>query len=139
MTLEQSRAADALARASAVAKDESDRFKTRYRGYVDRLGPAIVMNGLGQALASERAAAGPEARKEEERAHDRLHANVQAWLCREDAVYGGASDVLEAIVSNEEEAYLRAQAEVLAWLEWHKKFCRAALPAADVARPADEG
>ena len=28
-------------------------FKERYRSYVDRLGPAIVMNGLGQALATE--------------------------------------------------------------------------------------
>ena len=34
-------------------------------------------------------------------------------------------------MSNDEECYLRAQVEALAWLEWHKKFCRAYLPDSD--------
>ena len=56
-TFEQLRAADALARVKNLAA-KGDEFKTRYRSYVERLGPAIVMNGLGQALATESAAAG---------------------------------------------------------------------------------
>ena len=56
-TIAQRRAADALARINELSKRPA-RFKERYRSYVDRLGPAIVMNGLGQALATERAAAG---------------------------------------------------------------------------------
>ena len=60
-TIEQQRAADALGRVQALS-GRSDGFKKRYRSYVDRLGPAIVMNGLGQALATERAAAGPPPR-----------------------------------------------------------------------------
>ena len=60
-TLGQQRAASALQRVNELA-DQSEDFKKRYRAYVDRLGPTIVMNGLGQALATERAAAGGKAR-----------------------------------------------------------------------------
>lgn len=126
-TLEQQRAADALARLREI-QDRSEQFRKRYRSYVERLGPMIVMNGLGQALATERAAAG-ERQKEEEKAHGQLYDNVQRWLCRQDGgVYAGAGDVLEALVNHDEAAYLHAQAEALAWLDWHKKFCQAELP-----------
>lgn len=119
-TIEQARAADALARVKEV---EDKSFSARYRSYVDRLGPTIVMNGLGQALATELAATGIK------EAHRKLYGNVTSWLCRGDGgVYPGEPDLLQAIVSNDEECYLRAQVEVLAWLEWHKKFCRAYLP-----------
>lgn len=119
-TIEQARAADALARAKEV---EDKSFSARYRSYVDRLGPTIVMNGLGQALATELAATGIK------EAHRKLYDCVASWLCRGDGgVYPGESDLLQAIVSNDEECYLRAQVETLAWLEWHKKFCRAYLP-----------
>jgi CRISPR-associated protein Cmr5 len=43
-------------------------------------------------------------------------------------VYSRQKDLLEAITGQDEAHYLRAQAEALAWLEWHKKFCRAWLP-----------
>ncbi len=126
-TLEQQRAADALARLREI-QDHSETFRKRYRAYVERLGPMIVMNGLGQALATERAAAGPQ-KKEEERAHGQLYANLQRWLCRPDGgIYPNADDLLDALVRNDEAAYLRAQAEALAWLDWHKKFCQAELP-----------
>ena len=66
-TIAQRRAADALARITELS-ERSARFKERYRSYVDRLGPAIVMNGLGQALATERAAAGPPPHNDQEKA-----------------------------------------------------------------------
>ncbi len=114
-TLEQERAEDALkcAREMSSAK--------KYRSYVDRLGPAIVMNGLGQALATEIAAGGE---------HKALYKNVECWLCRsEGGVYSGSGDVglLASIVRHGQDKYLHAQAEALAWLRWHKKFCRAFL------------
>lgn len=128
MTLEQRRAADALSRVRELA-GRSDGFKKRYRSYVDRLAPTILMNGLGQALATETAAAGPQPQKDDELAHRELYLSVQRWLCREDeGVYASEQDILQAITSKEESHYLRAQAEVLAWLEWHKKFCRASFP-----------
>ena len=56
-TSEQRRAADALSKVLSL-ENESEDLRKRYRAYVDRLGPMIIMNGLGQALATERAAAG---------------------------------------------------------------------------------
>ena len=127
-SIEQERAANALARANELSKECGD-FKKRYRAYVDRLGPTIVMNGLGQALATERAGAGTERKKDDERAHHELYESLQRWLCRpEGGVYPSSADLLQSIVDNDEKRYLRAQAEALAWLEWHKKCCRASFP-----------
>ena len=127
-TLEQRRAADALARVTDLGS-RGRCFRQRYRSYVDRLGPAIVMNGLGQALATELAAAGPTPTKEDEKAHHEVFGSLQRWLCRrEGGIYPAADDLLQAIMDNDQERYLRAQAEALAWLEWHKKCCRASFP-----------
>jgi CRISPR-associated protein Cmr5 len=130
-TPEQRRAADALRAVQDLDADEA--LRKRYRAYADRLGPSILMNGLGQALATERASAGGTPRKADERAHDRLYRNLAEWLCRAGGVYGpiAGQDLLKAIVEHGEADYLRAQAEALAWLVWHKKFCRAYLPPAD--------
>ena len=131
MTLDQDRARDALKKAKAVSKKDED-FKKKYRSYVDRLGPSIVMNGLGQALATEIAAKGSPHADANEDAHAALIDNLENWLCREEGgVFPGAHGLLDAIVGNPEERYLHAQAETLKWLEWHKKFCRAFLPEPD--------
>lgn len=125
-TLDQQRAAHALRHIDHLS-GRSKSFKKSYRAYVDRLGPAIVMNGLGQALAMELAAAGPNPGNDHERAHRELYNGVQAWLCGE-GVYGADGDLLRSIMNNDESLYRRAQAEALAWLEWHKKCCRASFP-----------
>lgn len=135
-TLDQQRAANALERANELSRENKE-FKERYRSYVDRLGPAIVMNGLGQALATERATAGSEPKKPDERAHQSLYESVQGWLCRDGGVYPCASDhppdnyLLRVLMENDEAYYVRAQAEALAWLEWHKKCCRASFAGDD--------
>ena len=125
-TSEQIRAENALARVAELS-GESDAFRQLYRPYVDRLGPTIMMNGLGQALATERAAASGSG--DIGRAHRTLYDNLQGWLCRRDGnIYPDGGDLLQAIMANDQSKYLLAQAEALAWLEWHKKFCRAELP-----------
>lgn len=119
-TLEQVRAADALSRVQRLANKKAT-FKDKYRSYVDRLGPAIIMNGLGQALATENAST--------DDAHRALYAGLSRWLCRSDGgVYSGYDDALEALMAESQDRYLLAQAEALAWLQWHKKFCRASFP-----------
>jgi CRISPR-associated protein Cmr5 len=138
-SLEQQRAAAALACVQALSG--SDEFKSRYRAYVDRLGPAIIMNGLGQALATESAAAGPgtDGPGDDQRAHRSLYDNLSQWMCRgEGGVYPGAGDVLTELTAGDQASYLRAQAEALAWLHWHKKFCHAELPKA-AGRAGDDG
>ena len=127
-TIGQLRAADALSCVEQLIA-KPDEFKKLYRAYVDRLGPTIVMNGLGQALATECAAAGCDLKNDRERAHRALYDNLQNWLCRKDGgVYPSNDDLLEVIMKEDESSYLHAQAEALAWLEWHKKFCRSLLP-----------
>ena len=131
-TIEQQRAADALARVKDLSGN-GDGFKKLYRAYVDRLGPTIIMNGLGQALATECASAGANEKKNDrEKAHDELYKSVSAWLCRStDGVYAGQTDLLQAITEQDEKHYLHAQAEALSWLVWHKKLCRASFPKGD--------
>jgi CRISPR-associated protein Cmr5 len=124
---EQDKARHALERLKEV-ETKTDKFKGHYRSYVDRLGPAILINGLGQALAMELAAAGSNRRKEEEQAHYQLYRNMLDLLCRPGACYGGKDDVLDAILTGDQDQYVRAQAEALSWLSWHKKFCQAYLP-----------
>ena len=131
--LEQERAKNALICVDEL-HDKSQKFKKLYRAYSDRLGPTIVMNGLGQALATERAAAGaaPKSACCRENAHRVLFDNIQNWLCRKNGgIYPDFDDLLQAIVEGDESHYLRAQTEALAWLEWHKKFCRASFPKGD--------
>lgn len=126
--IEQRRAADALSRVGQL-NAKPDEFKKLYRSYVDRMGPTIIMNGLGQALAAECAAAGSKPKKDREQAHRELYVSLQNWLCREDGgVYPPNGDLLQAIMAEDESRYLHAQAEALAWLKWHKKFCRAKFP-----------
>lgn len=130
-TLEQRRAANARSRVEELSS-RSDGFRKRYRAYVDRLGPAVLMNGLGQALATELAAAGPRQDSEDRQAHHALYVSLQGWLCRKDGgVYPSSDDLLQALTAGDESRYLLAQAEALAWLTWHKKCCRAAFPAGE--------
>jgi len=145
-TKEQQRAADALERTKELLGKPPE-FKRLYRAYVDRIGPAVIMNGLGQALATERAAAGPgPIGSASEQAHRELYRNLQRWLCRKDGVYPpGEKDItddsdflLKILMKKSESHYLHAQAEALAWLEWHKKSCRALLPKDEGTSREDE-
>ena len=118
--LEQRRAAHALERIQRVVQ-ESDDDKKKYRSYVSALPANILMSGLGQALAT--------IRSKDERAYKNLYDHLSDWLCREDAEspYNGG-DLLTNITRHDEEAYLRAQHEAIAYLGWLKKLARAYLP-----------
>lgn len=124
-TIGQRRAAHALEKMEAVPQH----LREEYSRYVTRLGPAVVTNGLGQAIATELAAA----KGRQDNAHRLLADNLEDWLCGNspDAVYPEADALLPAIVEGDEHTYMRAQAEALAWLEWHKKLCRAEFGTSD--------
>jgi len=128
---EQERARHALQRLNAVKADKREKFKKLYRSYVERLGPAILINGLGQALAMELAAAG-EKKDDDEQAHDQLYSNIRHLLCEAASVYPPQSDLIEAVLNGSPDQYATAQFETLAWLSWHKKFCQAYLPREEV-------
>ena len=127
-TLEQKRADHALSAARAVESNKRI-DPAAYRSYVERLATSIVMNGLGQSLAMERAAAGKEPKNGDEWAHMMLYIHLSDWLCNsEGAPLHGFDDALDGLVKKDQQTYLRAQAEALAWAEWHKRFCQAFLP-----------
>ena len=128
-TLEQRRAQDALA---AVRKLEEDGSYGKYVSYVKGLPAAILQNGLGQALATLLAGAKlnkRERRSEDERAREALYRHLSAWLRRDapEAPYRKHADLMEAVIANDEDHYLRAQAEALAYLTWLKKLAVAYL------------
>lgn len=123
-TMEQERAAHALAKVGEIGtKDE--KFREKYVSYVEALPATILMNGLGQAAATLLAAA----KGKTEDAHRVLFDHLQEWLCRAapQAPYGGETNLMDAITAHDRAAYLRAQAEALAWLVWLKKFAVAYL------------
>lgn len=120
-TVEQLRAKHALAAINLLKSREH----YKYVSYVKALPAAILMNGLGQALATELSAAKGKSAD----AHKLLYDHVHAWLCSDcpDSPYRGCGDLIEAIVDNDEDKYLLAQIEALAYLVWLKKFAVAFL------------
>lgn len=137
MTLEQKRANDALAcinNVQAVAKQPfKSELGSRYRSYVERLPAYIVMNGLGQAVATLMARKNGSGADAE--AYGLLLDHLQNWLCRKEqaAPYAGAgsrgdTSLIRAIATSDQDVYVRAHAEALAYLVWLKKFAQAFLP-----------
>jgi len=126
-TLDQDRAADAMKKAKEL---ETHPDKAEYSSYVKRLGAAVVMNGLGQALASELANSKERDSGGKFDAHGKLAQNISTWLGRPSGPYPGKNDptsLLGAIMAQDQSRYLVAQADLMKWLEWHKKFCVAFL------------
>ncbi|WP_369425748.1 type III-B CRISPR module-associated protein Cmr5 [Methanothrix sp.] len=121
-SLEQERAAHAL---DAVNSIRNKSCASKFRSYVERLPAAIVMNGLGQAMASELAAAGRAEREDDKSAHKELYKLVSKWIHKR-GIYS-EEDLVTAIVKGEQDRYVLAQAEALAYLEWLKKFSQAFL------------
>jgi CRISPR-associated protein Cmr5 len=113
----------------------TDRLRL-YPAYVDRLGPTILVNGLGQALAMELASAGSTS----DDPHRRLADTLGAWLCDprdgvlDRSLPAGTRPGMAALTrlcEADQRTYVRAQAEALAWLSWHTRFVRAATGADD--------
>lgn len=91
-----------------------------YKSYVSGLPANILMSGLGQAVATLKAAGKP--------AHLNLYEHVSSWLCGgdDDSPYP-QGDLLKHITGHSEDRYLHAQGEAMAYLEWLKKFAVAFL------------
>jgi CRISPR-associated protein Cmr5 len=127
-TLEQKRAKHALEQIKALERQGNP---SKYVSHVKALPAAILMNGLGQALASECAA---------DPTHRILANQVSNWLLSEDARtrYGAPTKeeaereddsrrLLSRMVAGGQDAYVWAQAEAIAYVTWLKTFARAFL------------
>ncbi len=125
-TLEQKRAKHALEKIKAVKQDKAD----DYVRHVKALPAAILMNGLGQALATELASG-----KNDNDPHRLLANHVSEWLLSKEANTKYASEgpradatsLLDQITARDQDAYLWAQTEAIAYVTWLKKFANAFL------------
>lgn len=129
-TLAQRRAKDALEKIQDLERRGN---YGHYKSYVKSLPANILEGGLGQAIATIRA--------RDKDGYPQLYQHLQTWLCGsdEDMPYQnynqGDNPLLQAIVSHNQDKYIHAQGEALAYLEWLRKFAAAFLD--DGQGPAD--
>jgi CRISPR-associated protein Cmr5 len=124
-TLSQQRAKHALDNIRKAEQSYQGDERENFVSYAAAMPASILINGLGQAVATLRA----QAKGNPEEPHMALFNAIQGWLCRDNASapYRDAADLLDAIVKGDRQNYLHAQAEALAYLEWYKKFAVAFL------------
>lgn len=145
-SLAQRRAKHALLRINTL-KDAGPAQYGRYASYVSALPATILNSGLGQAMAQLLAAAG---RKNEptKDPHYLLYMHVEDWICKGSPVAVRRNvepgqevpsqdiNLIQTIINGDQRAYLLAQAEALAYLEWLKKFARAMLEKPEGTEPS---
>ncbi len=132
MNIERERAKHAL----KIVESLKDEKLENYASYVKALPATILQNGLGQAMATLLAAAKGNPRDD----HRRLYDHMEEWLCKknEHSPYFGQNNLMKAITTNDEAAYIHAQAETMAYLEWLKKFAVAYLTKPEPAKEEDK-
>ena len=120
MTQQRAQHALAVVNRAAASADAG-----KYRQHARQLGPAILINGLGQALATAAATADSQP----------LYRDLSEWLCDTCpwSPVHGASNAIAAIAEGDRASYMWAAEESLAWLEWVKKLAVAQI--AEVAKP----
>jgi CRISPR-associated protein Cmr5 len=134
--LAQRRAAHALDRVEELKKlKEKEKVSYgNYKSYAKALPANILMSGLGQAMATVRSRVGKRD------GYGQLYDHLESWLCGNDAdapyqnfqASGNRSTLLHAITQHDQDTYIRAQAEALAYLEWLRKFAEAFLEDGDL-------
>lgn len=130
-TLEQKRAQHALNKVKQYLKECDEKKQELFVSNVKSLPSMIITNGLGQSMAMLLA----QAKGDRSDPHYLLYSCLQEWLCRENpkAPYCDEPELIAAIVKNDREKYLCAQAEAMAYLEWLKRFAVAFLKNPDDA------
>jgi CRISPR-associated protein Cmr5 len=119
-TLEQQRAAAALAFVQAQKDNEKQRAKLHT--VIQKAPILILQNGLGQTLAFLLADTAGEG--ENRKAAGLLYDQLGQWL-RQQGIYPGQEDLMTQLTAANRHHYLRAQQEALALLGWMKKFAEA--------------
>ena len=118
MNLELERAKSALA-AIQVELHQPNGYGN-YRSYCEGLPATVLMNGLGQALAMLLAKVDKHPEKK------RFYEAISHWVT--ERVWGSSvPQLLERIVNSDQNKYVQAHAETLAYLGWLKKFSAAYL------------
>lgn len=125
-TMDQERAEYALKKITGIAQNSDSKRQKEMRSYITSLPALIRTNGLGQALAFCRT----KHSKDSTSSHEIIYGLVSTWLCSTESkgqIFTEDTDVLIAITHSDVYAYMAAQNEALALLEWLKKFAVALL------------
>lgn len=137
-TIEQQRAEVALEAVRNVAGRAND-VQRMYASYARSLPAMILMAGLGQALATAMSKGAGSASGGNAEAWRLLVGHLEDWLVRRcpaspyqgsGAPEGGGTTglaLMRALIDHDQRAYVIAQAEALAYLQWLKKFANALL------------
>ncbi len=112
-TLEQLRAEFAYRKVEDV-KDKP--FEAEYARYVKNAPAMILTNGLGSTLAFYRS--------KKKKAYDTLYEHINEWL-ESRGFYSG--DAIDFIMNADSAKVFQATQEVLALLDWMKKFAKTML------------
>ena len=126
--LQQRRAKHALQSVQNIGDSFDPDTGDEYKRWADKLASIIVNAGLGQACALLLSKG-----NDKSAGTFQMYSHLQQWLTSSAyrSPYRDDDDLIEAIVSHDQESYLHAQAEALAWLEWTKKFANAFLSEAE--------
>ena len=127
-TLQQQRAAFALARIRALAAELTNDTQKEFNRYASAMPFMIHANGLGQTAAFYR-------RKGPDHTYYRLYQLLGDWLGQPGQPFAGQPDLLGGVTRSDLDAYLEAQAEALLFLDWVKKLASAFLAREEETAP----
>ncbi len=149
--MEQKRAEAALRQVEAL-QSEDGKFRDAYTSYAKSLPATILLSGLGQAVAMAMSKAGAgEGSGGNKDAWKKLVLHLEAWLLNEageaSPYYDGGFrsndrpglQLMKKITGLDQRAYVTAQAEALAYLQWIKKFANALLAEPEKADASEAG
>lgn len=119
-SLEQDRAKYAMTSIMSI-KSADTTVQKNYKSYVKSASMLILINGLGNALAFIKS------KKKDGDAYDRLYKHLNEWLEEKEII--SKTDVLEWITKEDTTSLQihRATDEILALLNWMKRFADAEL------------
>jgi len=126
--LEQGRAAFAYTAAMA-GKELSEKSASKaaeYKAYVEKLPMYIKSNGLGAAMAFAFAKGSSDGKPKPTRAWGLIFAQIQEWLYHhwELAEFDKDKTLMDNLVNLDSSEYKAATIEVLALLNWMRRFAK---------------
>ena len=120
--LEQGRAAYAYLAAEEGAKLDK---KKEYKSYVKKMPMLIKVNGLGAAIAFAFAKGSKNGSAQKNDPWGLLYTQLEDWLRQKGALKMEQNPLAKVLTSSESATYRAATIEVLALLNWMKRFADA--------------
>ncbi len=118
--LEKGRAEFAYRCVKNAVNNLDDKKKKEYRSYIRKISQMILSNGLGQTLAFI------YAKKEEGNAYDLIYKQLTDYLKSDSTARikmpEDENDLIEWVITRDSHEYRYITEEVLAFLNWLKKF-----------------